>query len=389
MPGIKAGERIGGGTQTGRQSHRLMGGLGFETWNLKRRAADLLGFELGEDFLRDVEVCHRHRLAGRAQQGLQRPGPLGPRTQTFADGPGFDRVFPQHGGESALQNSLRAFAEALELFRHLLKEFQAGGALGEVAVDLLKFFLRLAKLLGEFADLVLQLLRLRVGASLEHLGFLHPGVYLGELGGGGGLLLANAFDLGGQGFVALGRGFLVHFVAGRIGAQPGHMALKLQKLKLGLRELLFVFRKLGFEHGELAVAVLENRVGTAEQGELHLFVLRAAIDLRFQLAQLHFELSKIGLRAGQTLGQAAAFDLGEVGGVLRLLFFRAQIEDRLLRLLHALVQADTRRFFLLQLGLLLLEMSAAGLGGGTKLDHVFLQGRELGGEDGVMIAVVG
>ncbi len=140
-----------------------------------------------------------------------------------------------------MENGFGAFAEAFEFFGELLEEFQARGALGEVAVDLLEFFLRFAEFLREVADLDLQVLRFGVRAGLGDLGLLGAGADFGEGGGGLVLLDAHALDLGGERVVALGGGFLIHLVAGGVGAKAGDVALELEELELGLGNFLLVF----------------------------------------------------------------------------------------------------------------------------------------------------
>ncbi len=94
---------------------------------MKRGASDLLGLQLGEDALGDVEVGHDHGLAGGAEQRLDRAHPLGPGAQTLGDGArlggGIGRGVSEQGGEAALEDGLRSLAEALELLGELLEKF--------------------------------------------------------------------------------------------------------------------------------------------------------------------------------------------------------------------------------------------------------------------------
>jgi len=55
-----------------------------------------------------------------------------------------------------LENGFRAFAEAFPFFLQLLEKPEAGGALGECAVDFLLFALGFAKLAGECGDTLLR-----------------------------------------------------------------------------------------------------------------------------------------------------------------------------------------------------------------------------------------
>ena len=228
-----------------------------------------------------------------------------------------------------------------------------------------------------------------VGAGLGDGGLLDAGIELGELLRGRGLLLAQAFEFAGNRFVPVGGGFLIDLVAGAIGAQAGDVTLELQDLELSLLQLLFELGGLGFDDRELAVAILEHGVGAAEQGELHLFILRASVDLRGQLVELHVELAQTGARRLQAVGQTGALDQGKIGGVLGLFFFRTQIENRLLGLLHALVELGATGFLAFKGGLLLLQVGAAGLGGGAQLDNLLLQMREGGTDLGVVVTVMG
>ena len=154
-------------------------------------------------------------------------------------------------------------------------------------------------------------------------------------------------------------------------------------------QLLFELGGLGFDHRELAVAVLEHGVGAAEQGELHLFVLRAGVDLRGQLVELHVELAQVGARSLQAVGKPGAFNHRKVGGILGLFLFRAQIENRLLGLLHALVELGAAGFLALEGGLLLLQVGAAGLGGGAQLNDLLLQMRQGRADLSVVVTVMG
>ena len=54
----------------------------------------------------------------------------------------------------------------------------------------------------------------------------------------------------------------------------------MKKLELRLLKLLIDLGQLGLDHGEFAIAVLEDGVRATEQSELLLFVLRAGVHLR-------------------------------------------------------------------------------------------------------------
>src|SRR5690606_9415684 len=166
-----------------------------------------------------------------------------------------------------------------------------------------------------------------------------------------------------QRVVALGGGFLVDLVARRFRPQPGDGTLHLKQPKLGLLKFLLKLGKRGLGDGEFAVPVLKNGVARPEQRKLLLLVLRLAVDLRGEFAQLHLEFTEIFPRGFETILQAGAFDLREIRLVFGGLLLRTKIENGLLRILRALVQARPRRLLLLERRLLCLQFFAT-LGGG-------------------------
>ncbi len=153
-------------------------------------------------------------------------------------------------------------------------------------------------------------------------------------------------------------------------------------------KLLLELRQLGFDHGKFAVAILEDGVGATKERELLLLVLRAGIDLRGQLVELEFEFAEVGTGGFEAVGETGAFDLGKIGGVFSLFFFRTQIEDRLLRFLHALVELAATGFLAFESGLLLLKVSATRLGSGAELDDLFFEAGERGADLRVVVTVM-
>ena len=74
-------------------------------------------------------------------------------------------------------------------------------------------------------------------------------------------------------------GACIYLESRTVGPQPGHHALSLQQGELLAAQLLLSPGQFAFENRQLAIAILEDGVGAAEQGKLHLLVLRAGVDL--------------------------------------------------------------------------------------------------------------
>ncbi len=121
-------------------------------------------------------------------------------------------------------------------------------------------------------------------------------------------------------------------------------------------------------------------IGAAEQRELHLLVLRAGVHLRSQLAELHLEFTEVVLAGGEPVDEALTTDVRHVGGVLSLLALRAEIEDGLLCVLHALHQRRARGLLLVESAGLLVERGAAGVGLAAETGDAALEVGERGGE---------
>ena len=293
MVGIKIKQCAGRGTQPRGKTVLSLNRL-LQVGDLQHGAADLLGLQLRKDLLGGGDIGHADSLDGGAQQGLDCFRVGGLHLESTGDGSGL--AFTQQRREASLKNGFRTFAETLELFRELLEQIQAGGALCELPVDVLKLFLSVAEFAGEIADQNLHVLRFLMGAGLGDVGLLDArGQLCGELRGRR-LLLADQLKFAGDGLVAMRGGFLIDLVAGTIGAETGDVALELKELELRLLDLLLMLGQLGLDDGELAVAILEDGVGAAEERQLELLVLRAGVHLGRQLVELHFEFAEVGTR---------------------------------------------------------------------------------------------
>ena len=168
-----------------------------------------------------------------------------------------------------------------------------------------------------------------------------------------------------------------------------HGALELQEVKLVLAELLLGLGQLALGDGELAVAVLEDGVGAAEQGELGILVLGAAVHLGGQLAALHLELGKVVLSGIEALDECRALDRRHVRGVLGGLLLRAEIEHGLLGILHALTEEIAEGAALVELHAALLERGATCVCGLAEGVHPAVELGEHRTEQAELVAVLG
>ena len=183
---------------------------------------------------------------------------------------------------------------------------------------------------------------------------------------GGRLLGGEPFQFLGQCLMAVETGLLVDFVAGAIGSQARHRALELQQVELCLLQFMLELGQAAVRHRQLAIALLENRVRTAEQIELFLAVMGPGICLGCDLAQLHLVFGQAVASRGHPLLQTRALDPGQSGAIFRLLFLGLKIVDRALRFLRPLQQAAALRLPAFQGRLPLFELRPALGGGGAQ-----------------------
>src|SRR5690606_19714069 len=134
------------------------------------------------------------------------------------------------------------------------------------------------------------------------------------------------------------------------------------------------------DDGQLAIAVLEDGVGAAEERKLHLLVLRAGVHLRGQFAELHFEFGEILFAGFKTLGEAGALHLGEAGLVLGLLLLRTKIKDSLLGVLHALGERSTFGLLFVERTGLFFERGTTSLGITAQSAHATVEFSERGAQ---------
>ena len=288
-----------------------------------------------------------------------------------------------------MQHGLGTFAEAFPLLLQLLEQSQPGGPLCELTVDFLEPPLGVAELPGQIGDRLLGDDRLAVGARFvgdggldSRLGFRRH-LRCRHLG------LPHALEILRDQVVLVHAGLLVDFVARAVGAQPRHRALELEQLELRLVELLLEPGQLALDDAELAIALLEDGIAAAEQLELRLLVGRTRIHLRRDFAQLHFDFAERVARRRQPVLEAAALDLRQVGRIFRRLALRAQVEHRLLRILHALIQPAAMRPLLGQRGLLRFKILPALVRRRPQRRHLRVQLAKRRGQLRVMIAAPG
>jgi hypothetical protein len=253
--------------------------------------ADLFVLQLGEDPLGRPEIADADRLGGRSQDRFDRFTKLGLHVEALRNGRRFGAV--ERRFQPALQHGLGPFAKSFPALLQLLEQFQTRHALGQLAINLRELALRFAKFAGEVRDRLLRGDRLAVGPRFLAQSFLGAGIKLGHLLRRRRLLLPHRFDLLRQQVVPVRAGLLVNFVARTIRAEPCDGAVKLEKLKLGLLQVLFEFGEFAFDDALLAVALLENRVAAAEQSQLELLVLRRTVALRGDFPELHFQFTEV------------------------------------------------------------------------------------------------
>ena len=233
----------------------------------------------------------------------------------------------------------------------LLEQAQSRRALGQGAVKILKTALALAESLRGLRQLMLRGLHFIVGAALLGARTLEALLLRLRASRGGRPGLPHLRERRGELGVPHHAGLRVDFVTGAVRAQARHRAFQLQQLEFRLLELLVLPAHFALHNGEFAVALLEHGVRAAEQVQLKLFVLGAAVHLRRHLAQLHFELGEVVAARLDPFIEPGFLDGGNAGLILRLLLLGAEIEDGLLGLLRALVEVAAPRLDLVQLAL--------------------------------------
>ena len=340
---------------------------------------DLLVVEMGENLAGDRQVGHRDRLGGRAEQGLDRLAELGLHVESLADRG--HRPAAEERIEAALQQGLGALAEALPLFLKLLEQAQPRRALrerrGRVPAGAAARRGNAGSPPGG-----------RAGRPAPRCapGSARPGrppaapARIAARATAAACACAHLRALGGELRVPDRAGLRIDLVPGAVGAQPRHGALELQKVELGLLEQLLLPAEFALDDRELAVALLENGIGTAEQIQELLLVGGAAVHLRAHLPQLHLEFRQVVAARLDALLEAGPLDPGETGLVLRLFLLGTQVEGGLLRVLQALVVVAAARLELVQVALAHVERRTMRFGRGPQAGDVGLQPRDRGAE---------
>ena len=388
MRGVQVGQRDRGRLQERRQP----GGRAFRDpaarfRNLQAGAADPLLLEVRQNLPGHGKIGHGDGLDRGAEQRLEGLAKFGLHLEAVGDGG--NPPAGKDGIEPPLQEGLRPLAEALPFFMKLLQETQPRCALGQRAVQLLEVALSLAEALRGLLQHMLRGLHLVVGAALLDARGLEALLLLARPGGGGGHRLAHLRHLHGELVVPHHAGLRLDLIPGAVGAQARQRVLQLEQIEFRLLELLFLPAQLPLDDGQLAVALLEGGVGTAEQAEWELLVLRPAVGLRGHLAELHLELGQVVAARLDALLEAGLLDPGETGLILGLLLLRTQIKDRLLRLLHALVVVAAAGLDFIQLALAFLQRGAVRLGRGAQGGDIRLQSGDGGAQLPPLPAAVG
>ena len=244
----------------------------------------------------------------------------------------------------------------------LLQEAQARGALGHGPVQFLKPALPFAKALGGLRQRMLGGLDIVVRTTLLAARDIKPLMFVRRPCRRHRRGLPGLRELLGQLAVPDHAGFRIDFVAGAFRPQSGHRTLQLEQLEFRLPKLILLLARFPLDYGQLAISLLENGVRAAEQIELELPVLRPAVRLSRHLVELHLQFREVVATRLDALLKARLLDPGDARLVLRLLLLGAEIEDRLLRALRALVVVAAARLDFVQFALVRLQLSALGFG---------------------------
>jgi hypothetical protein len=167
---------------------------------------------------------------------------------------------------------------------------------------------------------------------------------------------------------------LVDLVAGGFRAQPGDRAVKLELLELCLLQVAVELAELAVRDRELAVVLLVDGVAAAEEAELELLVLGTRVDLGRHLAQLHLEFAERVPGPLEPVAEPRPPDPGHVRRVLGVLLLGPEVKDRLLGVLHPLVEPAAVGLARLEAGLLAVEGAPAFLGLGAQARERDLEG---------------
>ena len=267
-----------------------------------------------------------------------------------------DRLGAAQGGiEAPLQHGLRPLSKPLPPLLKLLQQPEPGPALGQLAIGFLKPALGLLEFPGQRQKGLLGGRRLSLGARLLGQSLLDRGCD-GCDGSGQLLVLAPGLaQLAGKRVVAARGGPPLDLISQIFGAQAGDCAFKLEGLELCLLEILLELAQRPLADGQVAVPLLKDGVGAAEQVELHLLVLRPGVSLHGDFAQLHLDFPEPRPRGGQPVLQTRPLRHSQRCGAFGLLLPGAQIVHGFLGCLDALVQVAAMLLALVKAGLAGLE----------------------------------